>query len=84
MHEKLADTWSRLNVGKCLIQDSYDIVVLLIALHESNQIFDRGDLTGLSVAMKRFGAYLENGWAVRVHRRTRVYPPAGLPAHPAK
>ena len=61
MHDKLSDTWNRLNVGKCLMSDSYDIATLLIALHQSNQILDRGDLTGLAAAMKRLGAHLENG-----------------------
>ena len=61
LHDQLADKWNRLNVGKCLMQDSYDIALLLIALHQSNQILYRGDLTRLATAMKRLGAHLENG-----------------------
>ena len=61
MHDKLTDAWNRLNVGKCLMSDSYDIATLLIVLHQSNQILNRGDLTGLAAAMKRLGAHLENG-----------------------
>ena len=61
MHEELAQKWSRLHVGLCMEQDSYDIALLLIALHQFNEILDRRDLTGLAPAMKRLGAHLENG-----------------------
>ena len=61
MHEELAQKWSRLHVGLCMEQESYDIALLLIPLHQSNEILDRRALTALAPAMKRLGAHLENG-----------------------